>query len=274
MKESGVKGKFSGKLMAVLLVIIGWEIASFIARQSGGTAATLVPSWWEILTEDLPSFASFKLGATSNDASSYFAAFQVLISNSLITIKRVLIGFVIGGVLGVGMGILIGLNDVLNKLFYPVIKVLRNIPLLALIGLFLVWFGGREEGIIIYIAFGLWIIFCTNTIEAIHNVNPLSIQFAKTLGANNREITTEVILPMIVPNLVNATNVAFGVAWAVALGGEFLAAPDGLGRLLIVSQNYVVTGRMVIILIIFVILTEVFSWMNRIIGNRLTSWMP
>ena len=274
MRISGVKGKYTRKMLAIAFVCIGWELASILARQGGPTVSSLVPSWGHILTKDFPGFASFKLGEISNDASSYWASIQVLLINSLITIRRVIIGFFLGGITGILMGLLIGLQPTLRKMFYPVVKILRNVPLLALIGLFLVWFGGKEEGIVIYIAFGLWIIFCTNTIEAIQNVNPIMINFARTLGANNKTISTQVIMPMIVPNLVNATNIAFGVAWAVALGGEFLAASDGLGRLLIISQNYVQTGRMLIILIIFVILTELFSWINKKIGTKLTSWMP
>lgn len=274
MRGNTVKNKYINKVIAIVIICLGWEIASILARQGGSTVASLVPSWYQIITVDFPGFASFKTGGISNDISNYWVALEVLFINSLITIKRVLIGLFLGGFTGILMGILIGLQPTLRKIFYPVIQVIRNIPLLALIGLFLVWFGGKEEGIIIYIAFGLWVIFCTNTIEAIQGINPTSINFAKTLGADNRTISTQIIIPMIIPNLVNALNVAFGIAWAVALGGEFLAAPDGLGKLLIISQDYVQTGRMLIILIIFVFLTELFSWINKKVGTRLTNWMP
>ena len=126
----------------------------------------------------------------------------------------------------------------------------------------------------IYIAFGLWIIYTTNVIEAIDRADRTRINFARTLGASNQKIYTNVILPMIVPNIINASKVALGVAWAVALGGEFLAAQDGLGRLLILSQQYMKTGRMLIILILFIILTGLFSWLLKLVGDRLTRWMP
>lgn len=267
-------GKYAKKMIAIILLCAAWQIAAMAAERGGPTVSALVPSWGHIFTEDLPGFASFKLGAVSNDASNYAAALQVLLVNALVTVRRVLTGLLIGGLAGIVTGILIGLQPTLRKTFYPVVKVLRNIPLLALIGLFLVWFGGKEEGIVLYISFGLWIVFCTNTIEAIQSADPLRILFARTLGADNKTVYTRIVIPMIVPNLINATKVALGVAWAVALGGEYLAAQEGLGRLLIISQNYVQTGRMLIVLIIFIILTELFSWLNKKIGDRLTSWMP
>ena len=258
------------RVTAAIALIIFWQIAALIAKNGGEHMALLVPTWKTIFRDSLPGFASFRNGAAAN----YKDAVIVLILNSLITIRRVWIGLGIGGALGIITGIFIGLRPVVRAMFYPVVKILRNIPLLALIGLFLVWFGGSETGIIVYISFGLWIIFSTDIIEAIENADPVKINFARTLGAGSKEIYTEVIIPMIVPNIVDATKVGLGCAWAVALGGEFLAAQNGLGRLLIVSQQYMETGRMLIILILFIMLTTVFSWLVKKIGNRLTSWMP
>ena len=87
-------------------------------------------------------------------------------------------------------------------------------------------------------------------------------------------VVWDVILPSIVPNLLDATRVAVGVAFAVELGGEFLAAQDGLGRLLIVSETYVQTGRMVIILLCYVALASIATHLVGMAGNRLTRWLP
>ena len=265
-----MRSKYLKKVIAAVGLILFWEIASFIAKSGGPYTAVLVPSWGEVLKEALPGFAAFRNGSLPN----YGDAFYILFVNSLITIRRVIAGLFLGGILGVATGMIIGLQPVLRGMFYPVVKLLRNIPLLALIALFLVWFGGEEKGIIIYIAFGLWIIYTTNVIEAIDQADRIRIDFARTLGAKDMDVYTNVILPMIVPNIINTTKVALGVSWAVALGGEFLAAQNGLGRLLIVSQQYMETGRMLIILIVFIILTAIFSWIVKVIGNRITRWMP
>ncbi len=159
-------------------------------------------------------------------------------------------------------------------MFYPTIRFIRNVPLLALVALFLVWFGGNEKGIIIYISFALWVIYCTSTIEAITTIDPVRIAFARTLGAKEKDIFLSISIPMIIPNILDATKVALGVAWAVALGSEFLAAQNGLGRLMIISQMYLNTGRMLVILILFVIYTALFSGFVTIISRRLLRWMP
>jgi ABC-type nitrate/sulfonate/bicarbonate transport system permease component len=181
---------------------------------------------------------------------------------------------VIGGFVGTGVGVLIGSNTTARTVLYPSLRIIRNVPLLALVPLFLVWFGGLEVGIVVYIAFGMWVIYTTSAIEAVLNVDRTRLAFARTLGANSQQVFSEVILPSIVPNLVDATRVALGVAWAVALGGEYLAAQNGLGRLLIVSETYVLTGRMVVLLLCFVLLSTAMSWIVNRVGLRLTAWMP
>lgn len=265
-----MKGKRAKKIIIVIGIVLVWEIVALVAKASGPQASVLVPTWGQVLLQDLPEFAAFRGGASPN----YADALIVLGRNCLITIRRVLLGLFAGGLIGVVTGILIGLQPVLRGMFYPAVRLLRNIPLLALIALFLVWFGGSEKGILIYIAFGLWIIYFTNTIEAIDNADRTRINFARTLGAGKAEIYVNVIIPMIVPNIINATKIALGVAWAIALGGEFLAAQSGLGRLLILSQQYMRTGRMLIILILFIFLTVLFSGILKLIGNKLTRWMP
>lgn len=265
-----MKSKKVKTIAAAVIIIVCWQLAAMTAKMGGEHSATLVPTWGVVLRESLPGFAVFRNGAEAN----YADAVIVLIWNTLITIRRVLLGLVCGGVLGILTGIAIGLNRNIRAMFYPIVKVLRNIPLLALIGLFLVWFGGSELGIVIYITFGLWIIYSTDVIEAIDGADQVKINFAKTLGASDRTVYMEVLLPMIVPNILDATKVALGCAWAVALGGEFLAAQSGLGRLLITSEHYMETGRMLIILVLFIVLTNVFDWLVTIIGKRLTSWMP
>ena len=141
-----MKAKYARKICAILFLVLAWEAAALIARAASQYAAILVPTWGTVFGEELPGFASFRGGAAPN----YVDALIVLGQNSLITIRRVLLGLLLGGVTGVLTGIVIGLRPTLRGMFYPVVRLLCNIPLLALIALFLVWFGGKEKGIVIW----------------------------------------------------------------------------------------------------------------------------
>lgn len=260
-------------LFAVIVLAGGWEVISIIMHMANLPAADMVPSWVTIFTKDLPGMAAFSGDGLKAADPGYIGAFQVILYNMFVTLKRVLLGFLFGGGLGVSMGILIGIQPVVRKIFYPVIKVLRNIPTLILISLFLVWFGGRETGIIVFISFSLWVIYCTSAIEAVGNFNPVQINFAKTLGAGPATIFLEIMLPMASPYLLDATRVAVGVCWAIALGGEFLIAQEGLGHLLILAKTYLMAGRMMIVLLCFIVLTMLGNMLISKAGKRLYRWM-
>lgn len=257
--------------VATAALALAWQVAAISAEHLGPRAARLAPTWQEIFLIDLPGFASFADGTTQSD---YALAFRVIVENAWATVLRVTISLVLAFFIGSGLGLLTTSGPISYGIINPVVRVIRNIPLLALVPLFLIWFGGDEFGVIAFITFGLSTIYLTNTVNAVANVDRTRIAFARMLGASHLTLVRDIIVPSIVPNLLDATRVAVGVAFAVGLGGEFLAAQEGLGRLLIVSQTYVQTGRMVIVLLCYVILAGLATRSVDLIGTRLTRWLP
>ncbi len=258
-------------LLAIAALATAWQIAALFTAQVSPAAARLAPPWQQIILVDLPGFASFVDGSPQSD---YVLAFNVIAENAFATVRRVIISLILAFFIGTGLGLLTMSGRTTYGIIFPITRVIRNIPLLALVPLFLIWFGGEEYGVIAFITFGLSMIYLTNTMAAIATVDRNKLAFARMLGAGRLTLVRDVTLPSIVPNLLDATRVAVGVAFAVGLGGEFLAAQDGLGRLLIVSQTYVETGRMVVILLCYVVLASVATRLVDLIGARLTRWQP
>lgn len=258
-------------LIAIAVLAAAWQIGALLAQEQGPRAARLAPTWQEIFLVDLPEMSQFADGGTDAD---YGTALAVIGQNAVATIVRVAISLALAFFIGTALGLLTVSSRFSYGVISPIARVLRNVPLLALVPLFLIWFGGEEYGVIAFITFGLSIIYLSSTIAAIETVDRNRIAFARTLGAGRLTTVWEVIVPSIVPNLLDATRVAVGVAFAVGLGGEFLAAQDGLGRLLIVSQTYVKTGRMVIILLCYILLAGIASRLVDLVGSRFTQWLP
>lgn len=258
-------------LIAIAVLAVAWQIGALLAQEQGPRAARLAPTWQEIFLVDLPEMSQFADGGTDAD---YGTALSVIGQNAVATIVRVAISLALAFFIGTALGLFTVSSRFSYGVISPIARVLRNVPLLALVPLFLIWFGGEEYGVIAFITFGLSIIYLSSTIAAIETVDRNRIAFARTLGAGRLTTVWEVIVPSIVPNLLDATRVAVGVAFAVGLGGEFLAAQDGLGRLLIVSQTYVKTGRMVIILLCYILLAGIASRLVDLVGSRFTQWLP
>jgi ABC-type nitrate/sulfonate/bicarbonate transport system permease component len=85
-------------------------------------------------------------------------------------------------------------------------------------------------------------------------------------------VTRTVVLPAILPELLSGVRVVVGMAWAITMGAEFLGAQSGLGRILIFSMNYLSMGRMIVILLVYMILAVILYKIIEVIGGRITRW--
>ena len=261
-------------VLAIAALAFLWEVSAWIAAARGSNEAALAPTWQTIISHSVPSFAVFASGSLTGNQHNWGLALQTLVNACGISALRVIVSLVLGAVIGIGVGLTIGSNKAIRALLYPTFRLLRNVPLLALIPLFLIWFGTSDEGIIIFITFGLGIIYLTGTVEGLANVSRVRVAFAQTLGARRREVMKDVMLPSIVPNLLDATRVAVGVAFAVGLGGELIAEQSGLGHLLLASEQFLATGRMVIVCVCYATMTGILAAGVELVSLRLTAWVP
>ena len=266
------------QVVGVVVPLLVWQVAGMLLARVNHQAAILLPTPWTIVTHDVPAMGTFYgigIGGQYHGAtSSYTLAFLTLALNSLITIGRLLVGTAIGLVAGIGIGLLLSATRVIRSLLEPSILIIRTVPLLALIPLFLTWFGGDEIGNILYVAFAVFSMLVVNTIEAVYNVPLVQRQYAQTLGATTLRMYRTVIIPAIIPELVGGIRVVIGLSWAIVLAAEYLAAQSGLGRIMILSEQYLFTGRMVVIAVLFMIYSVVLNALFVRWARYVTRWTP
>jgi ABC-type nitrate/sulfonate/bicarbonate transport system permease component len=259
------------------LPIFIWEFAAFYMRTKNPQAATLFPSLGHVFSHDLPDFATFgqDIGrGYAGKVSSYSGALWVLAGQSVSTLGRVLGGTICGIALGVTTGLFMGWSPVVRRFLAPPIEFLRMIPSLALLPLFMLWFGGREIGPFLFVMLAISITLVINTVVAIRNVPPIYAQMARTLGANRLQVYRTIIIPAIAPGLIGAIRVTLGASWAIVLAAEYLAVQSGLGRLMILSEMFFYTGRMVVIVILFIIYSAILNVAFLAVTRRVTRWVP
>jgi ABC-type nitrate/sulfonate/bicarbonate transport system permease component len=257
----------------LLALVLLWEAVAWALKPLTPFADVILPTWESVFGRALPSLALLWTGPGGGQPS-YALALAVLADNSLATVGRLLAGTVTGLAAGVGAGLLIGWSPRVRALLWPSIQLTRPVPTLALIPLFMLWFGGREVGTWLYIAWATFTMMVVYTVEAVRNVAPVFLDYARTLGASGAQAFRTVVCPAIVPALIGGVRVCLGVAWAIVLASEYLGAQSGLGRILILSQTFFDTGRMVIVVLLFVAYALV---LNRIVTwalYRATRWVP
>lgn len=249
-----------------------WEIAAAIMRATNPLADRIFPSWVTILTQSTQELAIF--AQPGSPSEGYLAAVQVLASNSVVTAYRVLVGTTIGALVGVAIGLLLAYSRIAAMVMGPLINVLRPIPLLALIPLFVYWFGGQAIGILAFIAFACFVMMVVATFHAATNTPRPQLRFARTLGASRSQSFRTVVIPSMLPELFGTLRNVLALSWSFALGGEYTGAQDGLGFLLQQSSRFGFLGRLVVVVALLTIYAVIVDAVSVRLRRRLIRWQP
>jgi len=182
-----------------------------------------------------------------------------LIDNTIVSIKRVLGGFLLASVVAIPLGIFMGYFRTINNLCDTLIELLRPIPPLAWVPLSLAWFGLGEMSMIFIIFIGAFFPILLNTISGVKGVPTPLIEAALTLGAKSRDILIKVVIPASSPSILTGLRVGAGIAWMCVVAAEMLPSSNaGLGYLIMyaysLSRMDVVIACMIIIGLIGLIL--------------------
>lgn len=150
----------------------------------------------------------------------------------LMSTQRVALGVALGILVAVPVGFLIGWYKSARTFLDPLINFFRALPPIALIPLVVVYFGIDEPAKVVILFYASFFAGVIVMYEGVSQISPIFIKVARTLGANDWEIFTRVIVPMTTPHILTSLRVALGVAWATLVASELVAAQKGLGALI------------------------------------------
>lgn len=146
----------------------------------------------------------------------------------LTSLRRVMIGFLIGSAIAVPLGILIGLSPVVSQAVDPFIQILRPVSPLAWLPLGLALMRDSEKTALFVIAITSTWPTLMNTKFGVSNVDSSYLNVAKTLGASRWRTIRKVILPAAAPSIVAGLRISMGIAWLVIVAAEILLS-GGIG---------------------------------------------
>lgn len=199
------------------------------------------------------------------------AADGTLGSSTLVTMKRLLIGYVIGLVAGVPVGIATARVRVLRDTVGVLALGLQGLPSVCWVPLSLIWFGQNESAMLFVVIMGtLWsVILATQT--GVRNVNPIFVRAAMTMGSRRFHTWTQVILPASLPFIVSGMKQGWAFAWRSLMAAEIyvtIMTGFGLGNLLHYGRELnameQVIGIMLVLVAIGVLADKLFfaPWEN------------
>ena len=192
----------------------------------------------------------------------------------LVTMEETVGGFVVGSVLGVIFGVVLGRNRLLADVLSPYIKGANAIPRVVVGALFAVSLGLDIKAKIATASVLVFFVVFFNAFQGVREVDRNLIANARILGANNRRLTTEIIIPSALSWIVASLHTSFGLALVGAVVGELFGATQGVGELIYLSKNLFDTAGVFAGMALLAAIALVAEALITALENRLIKWRP
>ncbi|MEN4017638.1 MAG: ABC transporter permease [Methanobacterium sp.] len=203
--------------------------------------------------------------------------FELLVSGELFidmvsTIIRIIVGFLIAAAVAIPIGIGIGWSKEIETLLNSVIQILRPIPPLAWIPFALLWFGLGLQSEVFIIFIGAFFPILLNTIDGVKGVEKVFIEAAYTLGASERQLLSNVVLPASLPGIFTGLRIGIGIGFMSSIAAEMIAAKSGLGYLIMKAMRLIDTGDVIVGMLTIGVIGFVINLLFKKAEDRYILW--
>lgn len=188
------------------------------------------------------------------------------------SLRREALGVVFGVAVGVIFGISSGLVRLGEDLIDPMMQVLRAVPFLALVPLFIAWFGVGETFKIVLIAVACAGPMYAYTYTGVRNVDRKVIEAARGFGLRGTPLVLQVVIPSALPSLLMALRVSLGISLTGLIAAEQVGTTAGIGYLVSLSQEYFRNDYMVLCILLYAILGLLIDLVMRIVERVTMPW--
>lgn len=197
-----------------------------------------------------------------------------LISNTLVTLQEILVGYGLGATGGAVAGFVLGPLHVFYRVLDPFITALYSIPKVALAPLFIVWFGIGVEMKVLLAAVTVFFLVFLNTVAGVREVDRGLIDAVRLMGGNRREIMFKVTVPASLTGLITGLRVAIPYALIGAVIGELVASNRGLGYLISNSAATFDTAGVFAALVVLSVIAAALNLVVDLLSRRSMKWKP
>ncbi|SKA17099.1 NitT/TauT family transport system permease protein [Enhydrobacter aerosaccus] len=191
-----------------------------------------------------------------------------------VTLLETALGFVIGSVFGLGIGLWLALSPTASAVMDPYIKGFNSMPRVVLAPIFAVWFG---LGIWSKVALGVTLVFFVvffNVYQGVREVSPTLIANARMLGASRRQLLRSIYLPSAMSWVFASLHNAVGLAFVGAVVGEYLGSAQGVGYLILQAEGTFDVNTVFAGIIVLTIFALVLDALVSAVEGRLMTWQP
>ncbi|GAA3933170.1 ABC transporter permease [Actinoplanes auranticolor] len=238
------------KATGLLTVLLLWQVGA-----GAGWLGTTTPSPTDVITAARELIASGELAHHLG-----------------VSLTRVAKGLAIGLSAGLLLGLAAGLLRLAEDLVDGPLQSLRMLPHLALVPIFIIWFGIGETSKIALIAIGPIFPLYLNVLHGIRGVDERLVESARSCGVGRPGLILRVILPGALPQILVGLRQALGLGWLSLVVAEQTATTAGVGFLMNDAREFLRTDVIFVVLVIYALLGLATDLFVRLIERRALAW--
>jgi len=205
-------GRLLPPLVAVAIVVVGWEFATQVAR----VPALLLPDLRDV-------------------ASTLWESRQSILGHALVTLQRTAVGLAVGIIVGVSLGLAVGYSAIIYAAIYPLLTAFYCIPKQALVPIFVVWVGFGTPPAIITAVITAFFPVMVNVATGVSTINPDLADLLKSFGGSKKQIFLKVGIPTSLPYFFSSLRVSGISALIGVVVSEMIASREGVGYMVLMA---------------------------------------
>lgn len=238
-------------LVALICLLAAWEVSSLL----GALPALFMPAPHAVLS----------------------ALYNLLVSGKLLqhvsaSLGRIVLGWLLGASAGLSLGFAMGMFSVARALGMALTAALFPVPKIALLPLFILWFGIGEPAKVATIAFGVFFPTVISTYAAVDHVPRNLIAMAQSFGVPTRAIVWKVIVPGALPGVLAGFRISSSIALILVVAAEMIGAQVGIGAFVLTAGNLMQTDQLIAGVVLLSLLGLATSGLISALERRLLRW--
>lgn len=245
-KDIGKKKYLLYAVISFIVVFLAW----FLVSESGLLKEIFLPKPKSVIQYYIDSIKDGSLWA-----------------NTKISVYRISLGFIYAVILGIPVGILVGTFKKFEAVLRPLCEFIRYMPIPAFVPLIMVWVGIEESAKITVIFIGTFFQLVLMVADDAMSVPDDLINAGYTLGSGTSNTVFKILIPAMMPRLLETLRMMIGWAWTYLVSAELVAANSGLGYTILKSQRFLKTdaifANIILIGLLGLVTDRIFAWLNK-----------
>lgn len=250
-----MKKELASTIVLGLIVPIFIVIVWYLATTFGSIPSSILPSLKMV-----------------RDAFVTMTESRQLQGDLLISIGRVIKGFLASALVGVVLGSLMGMSMNIRKLLLPLVTAIRQIPMVAWIPLIILWAGIGESSKVIIIMIAAVFPILVNTLSGVSSVSEGYVEVARLYKLSKWQTFIKVYLPHALPHILVGLKLGLSVSWMAVVASELIAASSGIGYRMNEARSLMKSDKVIVCMIVIGLIGIIMDKIIGIIFDKMTPW--